>query len=145
MNKKFLITGGAGFIGSALIRYIIENTNHKIVNVDKLTYAGNLASLSDVEKDSRYDFEKIDICHSIKIKEVLKKHQPDIIIHLAAETHVDRSIEEPDKFIQTNIVGTYILLKEARNYWLTLEDNKKKISDFIMYPQMKCTVICKKK
>jgi dTDP-glucose 4,6-dehydratase len=125
MNKKFLITGGAGFIGSAVIRHIINNTNHSVVNVDKLTYAGNLESLVSVESDSRYAFEQVDICDTKEIKRVFNEHQPDIVMHLAAESHVDRSIDGPGEFIQTNIVGTYILLEEARDYWSGLDDDKK--------------------
>ncbi|MDB4158332.1 dTDP-glucose 4,6-dehydratase [Gammaproteobacteria bacterium] len=125
MNKKILITGGAGFIGSALIRHIINTTDHSIVNVDKLTYAGNLESLSCVEKNSRYVFEQLDICDANKIKNVFVKHNPDIVMHLAAESHVDRSIDGPGEFIQTNIIGTYVLLEEARIYWLNLEDSKR--------------------
>ena len=125
MNKKILITGGAGFIGSALIRNIIKNTDHTIINLDKLTYAGNLESLSSVESNSRYFFEHEDICDSNKIKHVLKKYNPDIVMHLAAESHVDRSINGPGEFIQTNIVGTYVLLEEVRAYWLNLDGYKK--------------------
>jgi len=125
MFKKLLITGGAGFIGSAVIRHIINNTNHSVVNVDKLTYAGNLESLESVENDPRYSFEKVDICNADKIKCVFDKYQPDIVMHLAAESHVDRSIDGPGEFIQTNIVGTYILLEEARCYWSSLNGNKK--------------------
>jgi dTDP-glucose 4,6-dehydratase len=125
INKKILISGGAGFIGSAVIRHIIENTEHSVVNVDKLTYAGNLESLVSIESDSRYTFEKIDICDTAGINRVFNKHQPDIVMHLAAESHVDRSIDGPGEFIQTNIVGTYILLEEARGYWNDLEGNKK--------------------
>ena len=125
MNKKLLITGGAGFIGSAVIRYIINNTNHSVVNVDKLTYAGNLESLASIENDSRYTFEQVDICDANEIKRVFNKHQPDIVMHLAAESHVDRSIDGPGEFIQTNIVGTYILLEEARDYWSNLDSDKK--------------------
>ena len=121
MNKKFLITGGAGFIGSAVIRQIINNTDHKIINVDKLTYASNLSSLSSINNNPRYFFEKIDICDSNKIKEIFHKYRPDIVIHLAAESHVDRSIEGPGEFIKTNIIGTYTLLEEAREYWLNLD------------------------
>ena len=116
MTKKLLITGGAGFIGSAVIRHIINNTDHSVINVDKLTYAGNLESLTSIENDTRYVFEQVDICNATEIKCVLNKHQPDIIMHLAAESHVDRSIDGPGEFIQTNIVGTYMLLEEARDY-----------------------------
>ena len=122
---KLLITGGAGFIGSAVIRHIIYNTNHSVVNVDKLTYAGNLESLISVENDARYSFEQVDICDANEIKRVFNKHQPDIVMHLAAESHVDRSIDSPGEFIQTNIVGTYVLLEEARGYWSSLEGDKK--------------------
>jgi dTDP-glucose 4,6-dehydratase len=124
-NKKLLITGGAGFIGSAVIRYIINNTSHSIVNVDKLTYAGNLESLESIEDDARYTFEQVDICDAREIKRVFNEHQPDIVMHLAAESHVDRSIDGPGEFIQTNIVGTYVLLEEARDYWSNLDGNKK--------------------
>ena len=124
-SKRLLITGGAGFIGSAVIRHIINNTNHSVVNVDKLTYAGNLESLESVENDARYVFEQADICNAAEIKRVFNEYQPDIVMHLAAESHVDRSIDSPGEFIQTNIVGTYILLEEARGYWLGLEGDKK--------------------
>ena len=122
---KFLITGGAGFIGSAVIRYIINNTNHGVINIDKLTYAGNLESLTSVVSDARYVFEQVDICDSAEIKRVFNEYQPDIVMHLAAESHVDRSIDGPGEFIQTNIVGTYVLLEEARGYWSSLKGNKK--------------------
>ena len=125
MNKKILITGGAGFIGSALVRHIINNSNHIVINVDKLTYAGNLETLTSVENNPRYVFEQVDICNSIEIFKVFNTHQPDLVIHLAAETHVDRSIDSPDKFIQTNIFGTYVLLETTRNYWLNLNKDKK--------------------
>ena len=125
MNKKILVTGGAGFIGSALIRNIISNTNHSVVNIDKLTYAGNLESLSLVESSDRYSFELADICDPNKIKNIFEKHQPDLIIHLAAESHVDKSINTPSEFIQTNIIGTYVLLEQSRMYWGSLENNKK--------------------
>jgi dTDP-glucose 4,6-dehydratase len=125
MNKKILITGGAGFIGSAVIRRIINNTNCCVVNVDKLTYAANLESLSSISNDDRYVFEQVDICKANEINRVFSEHKPDIIMHLAAETHVDRSIDSPSDFIQTNIIGTYVLLEEAKDYWLSLEGNKK--------------------
>ena len=123
--KKFLITGGAGFIGSALIRHIIHNTKHSVINVDKLTYAGNLESLKSVDNNKRYSFERVDICYAIELKRIFKKYSPDVVIHLAAESHVDRSIDAPNEFIQTNIVGTYLLLEEARSYWSGLKGVKK--------------------
>ena len=124
MNKKLLITGGAGFIGSAVIRHIIGNTNHSVVNVDKLTYAGNLESLMSIESDPRYKFEQVDICDAGEVRRVFDKYQPDIVMHLAAESHVDRSIDGPGEFIQTNIVGTYVLLEAARSYWSQLDTDK---------------------
>ena len=116
-SMKILITGGAGFIGSALIRYILKNTHHSVINIDKLTYAGNLESLRLIENSPRYFFEKFDICNANEIRRILSEQQPDIVMHLAAESHVDRSIDGPGDFIQTNIVGTYILLEEVRSYW----------------------------
>ena len=120
-----LVTGGAGFIGSSLIRFIISSTNHHVVNIDKLTYAGNLESLASVEKNARYSFEQVDICDKYEIENIFNKYQPDIVIHLAAESHVDRSIDSPGDFIQTNIIGTYVLLEKARSYWSGLVGNKK--------------------
>ena len=125
MPKKLLITGGAGFIGSAVIRYIIENTQDSVVNVDKLTYAGNLDSLESVENNPRYAFEQVDICNIKELSRVLEQHQPDAIMHLAAESHVDRSIDGSAVFIETNIVGTYTLLETARVYWDNLSDERK--------------------
>ena len=124
--KKILITGGAGFIGSALIRHIIVKTNHKVLNIDKLTYASNLSSLKKITKSNRYSFKKIDICNFKDVKNKFFKYKPDIIIHLAAESHVDRSIDGPKKFIKTNILGTYNLLEVTRNYWSGLNKHKKK-------------------
>ncbi len=118
-----LVTGGAGFIGSAVIRYLIESTDHTVVNLDKLTYAGNLESLSKVEGNSRYNFVKMDICDAEKLGVVFEEYQPAIVMHLAAESHVDRSIDGPAEFIQTNIVGTYTLLEAARNYWQGLSNS----------------------
>ena len=122
---RLLVTGGAGFIGSSVIRHIIDNTEHGVVNVDKLTYAGNLESLKSIKDNARYAFEQVDICNANEIKRVFNEHQPDIVMHLAAESHVDRSIDGPGEFIQTNIVGTYVLLEEARDYWSSLEGNNK--------------------
>ena len=122
---KILVTGGAGFIGSAVIRYIIQNTEDSVVNVDKLTYAGNLENLATVANSKRYTFEHVDICNQGELERVFNAHQPDAIMHLAAESHVDRSIDGPAAFIETNIVGTYTLLEVARKYWLQLEYGKK--------------------
>ena len=122
---KFLITGGAGFIGSAVIRNIIHNTSDSVLNLDKLTYAGNLESLADVSGSRRYEFVRGDVCDRALLGNIFARFKPDIVMHLAAESHVDRSIEGPGEFIQTNIVGTYALLEEARNYWFSLNDKKK--------------------
>jgi len=122
---RILITGGAGFIGSSVVRHIIKNTNDEVLNIDKLTYAGNLESLKEIDQNPRYQFQKVDICDSSKLEQIFEQFQPDAIMHLAAESHVDRSIDGPNAFIQTNIVGTYILLEVARKYWQALDDNKK--------------------
>lgn len=122
---KILVTGGAGFIGSAVVRHIINNTQDSVVNVDKLTYAGNLESLAEVEHSERYSFEHADICNSDEMTRIFAEHQPDVVMHLAAESHVDRSITGPAAFIETNIVGTYVLLEATRHYWSGLNPNKK--------------------
>lgn len=122
MQKTFLITGGAGFIGSAVVRELIANSNHRVVNVDKLTYAGNLESLASVADDPRYSFIRADICDAEAMARAFEKHQPDIVMHLAAESHVDRSIDGPAAFMETNIIGTYTLLEVARAYWKKLQD-----------------------
>ncbi|PSU50902.1 dTDP-glucose 4,6-dehydratase [Photobacterium frigidiphilum] len=122
---KILVTGGAGFIGSAVVRHIIENTSDAVINLDKLTYAGNLESLSDVDSHERYFFEQVDICDRVELDRVFAEHKPDAVMHLAAESHVDRSIDGPAAFIETNIVGTYTLLEATRAYWNTLSDDKK--------------------
>lgn len=119
---KILVTGGAGFIGSAVIRYLIQETDHHVLNLDKLTYAGNLESLSSVDESARYDFDQADICDYAKLTDLFEKHNPDAVMHLAAESHVDRSIDGPGDFIQTNIVGTYNLLEAARAYSHTLDE-----------------------
>lgn len=122
---KILITGGAGFIGSAVIRNIINNTNDIVINIDKLTYAGNLESLSEIEASERYLFELVDICDRTELERIFKQYQPDAVMHLAAESHVDRSIDGPAEFIETNIIGTYQLLEAARQYWNKLDDVRK--------------------
>lgn len=122
---KLLVTGGAGFIGSAVIRHIIRNTQDEVVNLDKLTYAGNLESLAEVSESARYAFEQVDICNRGEVDRVLEEHQPEAIMHLAAESHVDRSIDGPADFIETNIVGTYTLLEAVRQYWHTLESERR--------------------
>ena len=127
---KLLVTGGAGFIGSAVIRHIIQNTQDNVVNVDKLTYAGNLENLSEVDSSDRYTFEQVDICNRAVLEKVFAEHQPDAIMHLAAESHVDRSIDGPAAFIETNIVGTYTLLEVARSYWQGLDETRKQAFRF---------------
>lgn len=122
---RILITGGAGFIGSSVVRHIINNTDDHVINVDKLTYAGNLESLVSVSSSSRYAFEQVDICDAVEMKRIFEQHKPDVVMHLAAESHVDRSITGPAAFIETNIVGTYTLLEAARSYWNQLDDNRK--------------------
>ena len=121
---RFLITGGAGFIGSAVIRHLIDDSSHEIINLDKLTYAGNLESLSSVDNSDRYQFVQADICDADVLKNIFNDFQPDIVMHLAAESHVDRSIDGPAEFIQTNIFGTYQLLEVSRAYWQSLSGDK---------------------
>jgi dTDP-glucose 4,6-dehydratase len=127
---KILVTGGAGFIGSAVVRHIINNTQDSVVNVDKLTYAGNLESLSDVSESQRYFFEQADICDATAMARIFTEHKPDAVMHLAAESHVDRSITGPADFIETNIVGTYVLLEAARAYWSALDKGAKQAFRF---------------
>lgn len=130
MSKTIFVTGGAGFIGSALVRFLINETEHTVVNFDKLTYAGNLESLASVEQNERYHFVKGDICDREVVSATFAKFQPDFIMHLAAESHVDRSIDGPGEFIQTNVVGTYELLEAARTYYASLNDEKKTVFRF---------------
>jgi dTDP-glucose 4,6-dehydratase len=125
MAKTLLVTGGAGFIGSAVIRHLIADSDHKVINVDCLTYAGNPDSVAEAAHSPRYVFEKVDIRDAAEVNRLFKQYQPDGIMHLAAESHVDRSIDGPAEFIQTNIVGTYILLEAARQYWNGLEGDRK--------------------
>jgi dTDP-glucose 4,6-dehydratase len=127
---NILVTGGAGFIGSALIRFLISETPHTVINLDKLTYAANLVSLESIAQSPRYHFEQVDICNSAAINEVFERYQPQLVMHLAAESHVDRSISGPSDFIQTNIVGTYTLLEAARANWDTLSADAKKAFRF---------------
>jgi dTDP-glucose 4,6-dehydratase len=123
--KRILVTGGAGFIGSAVVRHLIRETSHHVLVLDKLTYAGNLDSLKPIENDPRYSFVQADILDDSKMREVIGSYRPDIIMHLAAESHVDRSIDGPGEFIQTNVVGTYTLLQAALAYWQTLSGAEK--------------------
>jgi dTDP-glucose 4,6-dehydratase len=119
---KLLVTGGAGFIGSAVVRHIIQNTHNEVINLDCLTYAGNLESLKDVDQSERYAFAQVDLRNKDAVIAVFNQHKPDAVMHLAAESHVDRSIEGPGEFIQTNVVGTFNLLEAARGYWSTLDN-----------------------
>ena len=126
LKKRFLITGGAGFIGSAVIRYLLSETNHKVFNLDCLTYAGNLSSLPQVEENPNYTFEKVNICDLAEVRRVFIEYQPDIVMHLAAESHVDRSIDGPAEFLQTNVMGTFTLLEVAREFWRTLSEDRQR-------------------
>lgn len=122
---KILVTGGAGFIGSALVRYLMEKSSDTVINVDKLTYAGNLESLRSVADNKRYHFEQADVCDHAEISRIFNIHKPDAVMHLAAESHVDRSVSSPEAFIQTNVVGTYSMLEAARDYWKSLDHDLK--------------------
>jgi len=128
---NIIVTGGAGFIGSALIRYLINNTDHKILNIDKLTYAGNLNSLNTVKNNKNYLFKKEDITNKEKIYEIFEDFQPDLIFHLAAESHVDNSIETPLEFVNTNVYGTAVMLESAYNFWIKCDKSKKENFRFL--------------
>jgi dTDP-glucose 4,6-dehydratase len=122
---RIFVTGGAGFIGSALVRHLIENTNHEVLNFDKLTYAGTLSTVERVADSDRYRFVQGDICDADAVRGAMAEFKPDVVTHLAAESHVDRSIDGPGAFVQTNVVGTYMMLAEARSYWLNLDEEAK--------------------
>ena len=127
---RIFVTGGAGFIGSALVRHLIENTDHIVLNFDKLTYAGTLTTVERVADSDRYQFVQGDICDADAVRDAITAFKPDVITHLAAESHVDRSIDGPGAFIQTNVVGTFVMLSEARSYWLGLDDAAKEAFRF---------------
>jgi len=128
---KILVTGGAGFIGSAVCRYLVGALGHTVINLDKLTYAGNLETLKEVEASPNYHFEKADICDRVALDRIFGQYEPDAVMHLAAESHVDRSITGAGEFIQTNIVGTFHMLEAARAFWLSLDDQKKAAFRFL--------------
>jgi dTDP-glucose 4,6-dehydratase len=131
MGMRVMVTGGAGFIGSALVRFLVSAVGAEVLNIDKLTYAGNLASLKPIENSANHRFLCADVCDRAKMQEAMASFKPDIIMHLAAESHVDRSISNADDFVQTNIVGTYSLLDAARHYWETLEGDRKAAFRFL--------------
>ncbi len=139
---KILVTGGAGFIGSAVVRHIIENTQDEVRVVDCLTYAGNLESLAPVAGSERYSFSQTDITDAAAVAAQFSEFRPDIVMHLAAESHVDRSIDGPAAFIQTNVIGTFTLLEAARHYWSGLGKRRSRPSASTTSPPMRCTATC---
>lgn len=130
MTKRFLVTGGAGFIGSAVVRRLISETDHQVLVLDKLTYAGNLESLAPVAEDPRFSFVQADIADGERVRAILSEFQPDIVMNLAAESHVDRSIDGPGEFVQTNVVGTFVMLDEALRYWRGLSSARQETFRF---------------
>src|SRR5665213_570671 len=122
---RILVTGGAGFIGSALVRHLIAESEHEVLNYDKLTYAGHLSSLKGVDDNPRYRFNHGDVCDAVAVRGAIATFRPQVIAHLAAESHVDRSIDDPADFIQTNLVGTFVMLQAARRHWSTLNETAK--------------------
>ena len=128
--KTLLVTGGCGFIGSNLVRFLLSNSEFNVVNIDKLTYAGNASSLDDISSDDRYQLEQADICDLPAMRSIFERHQPSGIMHLAAESHVDRSIDSPSDFIQTNVVGTYNLLQASTEYYKQLPTNGSERENF---------------
>lgn len=135
---KIVVTGGAGFIGSAVVRHLVAYSDHEVLVVDKLTYAGNLASLNSVQDNARYHFSQSDICDRSAIRKVFADFNPDAVMHLAAESHVDRSIDGPAEFINTNVIGTYVLLEAALAYWQKL-GTQGKASDSCTFRLTRCT------
>jgi len=131
MSLRVLVTGGAGLIGSAVVRMLVARGAEAVINVDKLTYAANLDSLKDVAGDSRYHFERVDICDAISLERVFREHAPTAVVHLAAESHVDRSIDEPGDFVRTNVDGTFTLLQAARRYWMSLSEARARAFRFL--------------
>ena len=129
-RRRFLVTGGAGFIGSAVVRHLIENTGYEVLVVDKLTYAGNLDNLASVASNERYRFAHTDICNPREMRDIISGFRPDVLMHLAAESHVDRSIDGPGEFIQTNVVGTFTLLQAALSHWRTLKGEERECFRF---------------
>lgn len=138
---RILVTGGAGFIGSAVVRHILSSSSDRVLVLDKLSYAGNLASLAPVADNPRFTFSKTDICDRAALDGAIAAFQPQLIMHLAAESHVDRSIDGPRAFVETNVVGTCMMLEAARHYWLSLPAPEKSTFVFTIFPPMKCSAI----